>query len=382
LTRGEDVRYSKANSISALRATGAVPEITERLERVRASLIGHTDDQSRIVLSACRDLLGPPEDLAGPRFCLRHHVVQEMSRLADSDLPRYLHYRYRYEMYPETQRVDRYPPCLQIEPTSICNYRCVFCFQTDPELTQPENGHMGSMDLGLFMKIVDEAEGQCEAVTLASRGEPLLCRQIEPMLSYLAGKFLALKLNTNAWFLDERKAHAILESGVDTLVISADAADETLYRRLRVNGRLERVVENVERFQRIRGRSYPASRMITRVSGVRYTDEQSIAEMERRWSGLVDQVAFVDYNPWENIYRRRTSGITTPCSDLFRRTFAWFDGRVNPCDVDYLSHLCAGNASQTTIGGIWTGEAYSRLREMHLEGSRCSVGPCDRCAVV
>ena len=32
------------------------------------------------------------------------------------------------KIYPQTRTLDNFPPYLQIEPTSICNFRCVFCF--------------------------------------------------------------------------------------------------------------------------------------------------------------------------------------------------------------------------------------------------------------
>ena len=105
---------------------------------------------------------------------------------------------------------------------------------------------MGMMSLDLFKRLIDQAEGNCEAVTLASRGEPLICPDIEEMLVYTAGKFLALKLNTNAWFLDESKCHSILQSGVNTLVFSADAASEPAYSKLRVNGNLDHVYKNIK----------------------------------------------------------------------------------------------------------------------------------------
>src|SRR6185369_14491907 len=94
--------------------------------------------------------------------------------------------------------------------------------------------------------------GRCEAITLASRGEPTICKDLPAMLEYCRGKFLGLKLNTNAWFLDEKLSHAILSAEIGTLVFSADAAQEPLYSQLRVNGRLDRVLENVRRFQEIR----------------------------------------------------------------------------------------------------------------------------------
>ena len=207
-------------------------------------------------------------------------------------------------------------------------------------------------------------------------------RNIEGMLAYAGGKFLGLKLNTNAWFLDEVKSHALLQARVNTVVFSADAASEPLYSQLRVNGKLDRVVANIRTFQEIRLRHYPVSQTITRVSGVKFSDEQNLDDVERLWGDLVDQVAFVDYNPWENTYERPLNDIVLPCSDLWRRMFVWFDGTVNPCDVDYKSTLAVGNAHRDRLSDIWTGEKYSALRAAHLARQRSSVSPCNRCTLV
>ena len=65
----------------------------------------------------------------------------------------------------------------------------------DKTIINKKNGYMGRMSLDLFKKIVDQAEGNVEFITLASRGEPLACAEIIPMLNYTRGKFLNLKLN-------------------------------------------------------------------------------------------------------------------------------------------------------------------------------------------
>ncbi len=377
--------YDKADSFIDIRKTHAeTAGILDRIRRVSDTLDLESlpDHRSRILRRALTDLFDDSPDDPDPKFVLRPHVIEEIAKLPDDQLPRYLYYRYRYDLFPTLKELDDYPPCLQIEPASMCNYRCVFCYQVDKELTNPKNGHMGMMELDRFKRIVDEAEGEIEAVTLASRGEPLICRDIVPMLAYLQGKFLGLKINTNAFFLDERKAHAILEAGVNTLVFSADAASEPLYSQLRVNGKLDRVVENIERFQKIREHHYPDSTLITRVSGVRFSEQQNLDEMEAFWKNLADQVAFVDYNPWENSYERPVNEIETPCSDFWRRTFVWFDGTVNPCDVDYRSTLAVGNIDDSPLRDIWTGEVYNRLRESHLDNQRGTISPCNRCTLV
>ena len=238
------------------------------------------------------------------------------------------------------------------------------------------------MTLETFKNLIDQAQGNVEFISLASRGEPMLCKDINAMLAYTRGKFLNLKLNTNASMLDEDKVHVILESGVKTLVFSVDAAEEPLYSQLRVNGSLEKVLSNIERFQNIRETQYPQAKIITRVSGVKVRAEQDLDGMVSYWGGLVDQVAFVDYVPWENVYAAPYTNVATPCSDLWRRMFVWWDGQVNPCDVDYRSTLSAGVLGEKGLRQLWRSESYEALRSGHIEGRRTSVSPCDRCVVV
>jgi len=376
------VIYDKANSILEIR--GIEEKREEILNHLRAyhSKIENlsTDDPLRKVLEDLFD--DSHEESRQTKFFLRDHVVEEMARLDPAYYERYLRYRYAYELYPITHHVDQFPPLVQIEPTSICNYRCVFCYQIDPRLSNKKNGHMGIMSLDTFKQVIDQLEGQLEGVTLASRGEPTVNKNLPEMLAYMSGKFLATKVNTNAYLLNEKMSHAILKADLQTLVFSADAAVEPLYSQLRVNGDLERVVRNIERFHEIKEKHYSDSKLITRVSGVRFHGEQNIGEMEKFWNRYVDQVAFVDYNPWENVYDADKKGIDAPCSDLWRRLFIWWDGKVAPCDVDYLTILSNESLQHSSISEIWNSEMYQQLRERHLAGDRQKMEPCSRCVVV
>ena len=317
-----------------------------------------------------------------PKFKLTPNVVKEIESLNFADIPRYLVHRYRYEIYPQLKIFDDFPPYLQIEPTSICNYRCTFCYQTDNEFNKRSTGFMGHMKLETFKLLVDQAEGNIEFISLASRGEPLLCPDIKEMLAYTRDKFLNLKINTNASLLDEQISHSILTSGVKTLVFSADAADENLYSKLSVNGKLDKILANIKQFQEIRIKNYPKSKIITRVSGVKINNQQNLDDMEKFWGSFVDQVAFVDYVPWENVYQSKYSGIRTPCSDLWRRMFVWWDGKVNPCDVDYKSKLSIGDIKNDNISELWKSDNYNKLRQQHESKLRNNASPCNRCIVV
>jgi len=164
----------------------------------------------------------------------------------------------------------------------------------------------------------------------------------------------------------KKKSHAILSGGVKTIVFSADAADEKLYSKLRVNGNLKTVLKNIEQFQNIREKHYSDNPIISRVSGVKFSKEQNFSSMKNLWNGLVDQVAFVEYNPWENSYLKKENNIKSPCSDLWRRMFVWWDGKANPCDVDYKSILSVGNYPDQNLNQIWQSSLYQNLREKHL----------------
>ncbi len=318
----------------------------------------------------------------GAQFKITPFIAEEMYTYNDEELLRFFYHRYRYDVFPHLHRLDEYPPYLQIEPSSICNYRCVFCYQTDLEFFKKTTPGMGQMTLDLFKEIIDQAFENIEFLSLASRGEPLLAKDIEGMLTYVKGKFLNLKVNTNASLLTEGKVHALLAGGVKTVVFSADAAEEPLYSQLRVNGKLEKVLKNIEMFQEIRNRDYSNLQVITRVSGVKVTEKQDMDSMERVWGGLVDQVAFVNYNPWENIYETKANGQTQICSDLFRRMFIWQDGLTNPCDSDYKSDLRVGKFPEMSISELWKQSKYQSLREAHLSGNRQLVHPCKGCVVV
>ena len=379
--------YNKANSILELQ--GAVKKRNQILDKIY-SQTSHIDKGSDPLLQKIVDDLFSTKGLETSennkdpkiKFYLRDHVVEEMSRLDESDYINYLYYRYRYDTYPILHKTTKFPPVVQIEPASICNYRCVFCYQTDPRLSDKKEGHMGIMNLELFKNIIDQIEGNVEGITLASRGEPTVNNRLPEFLKYIAGKFLAAKINTNAYLLDEKIIHAILQADLQTLVFSVDATSETLYKKLRVNGSLDRVLKNIDNFHHIKESQYPQSRLITRISGVKYSAEQNMADMLQFWKKYVDQVAFVDYNPWENVYDAKHTNIATPCSDLWRRMFIWWDGKVAPCDVDYLTTLTNESLQQKTISDIWNGNTYQQLRHKHLTGNRHLLNPCSRCSVV
>ena len=312
---------------------------------------------------------------------LIQHELLELDKLNPEYFPRYLIYRYKYNKYSELKILDDYPPCIQIEPTSICNFRCVMCYQIDKSFSSKSNGFMGYMNFDIFKKVIDEVEGNLEAVTFASRGEPTLSKDLEKMLKYCENKFLALKLNTNASLLNEKLIHSLLSSDLQTIVFSIDEKNKENYEEIRVNGKFEKILKNLELFNKIRNTHYKKDKKIVRITGVKINKKQNLEEMKNQWKDFADIIAFTNYSPWESSYENKINDIITACSELFQRIFVWWNGKVNPCDYDYKSILSKWNVKQKTIKEIWNSDYYNLIRKRHLEKQRSMIEPCKRCPI-
>ena len=60
-------------------------------------------EYKKLLQKAVQDLTNNSESSSKIKFNLKSNVVAEIETVADSDLPRYLVHRYRYEIFPQTK---------------------------------------------------------------------------------------------------------------------------------------------------------------------------------------------------------------------------------------------------------------------------------------
>ena len=85
------------------------------------------DNQNEIINNLKNDLFEKRKNSSS--FKITDTIFKEIELTEKKDLLKYLLHRYRYDIYPEILKADSYPPYMQIEPTSICNYRLFFAFK-------------------------------------------------------------------------------------------------------------------------------------------------------------------------------------------------------------------------------------------------------------
>ena len=131
------------------------------------------------------------------------------------------------------------PAILYIETTNRCDSLCQTCIRTFQTLEPPKD-----LTLAELERIVDQFP-RLTRVLLHGIGEPLLNPDLFRMITYLKGRGVTVTFNSDAIGLTEKKRRGLIESGLDELRVSMDAATPDTYRAIRGVATFDRVVENV-----------------------------------------------------------------------------------------------------------------------------------------
>jgi len=277
-------------------------------------------------------------------------------------------------------RLPYLPTRLWIEPTSVCNLRCVMCPNKDLPKAQK-----GFMDFALFRKIVDEVKDFAFDVHLLHRGESLLHPEFFDMVRYAHGAGLVTRFHTNGTLLDEDKARRLIASGLDQFAFSFDGFDAETYEKTRVNGDFEKTVGNIVRFLEIK-KELGARKPVTLIElidlpGLAESAARSRAAFEARFKGLpLDRIVVKEYHNWAGdagaIGRKERY---SPCTFLWHALIVFWDGSVLPCTQDFFGSYALGNARDSSIAEIWNNDRMIALREKILRRDVAGLETCSRC---
>ncbi len=319
------------------------------------------------------------------------------------------------------------PVCVYLEVTNRCNLLCETCPRTFEELEPPAD-----MSWELFTSIVDQLPGLTRAV-LHGVGEPMMVKNLPRMIRYLKQRGVYVLFNTNGTLLAPRKRGEIIDTGLDELRVSLDAAEAQSFFKVRGKNFFDRIVRNVGEFialQKEIGASTP--RVSLWLTGLKETVEQlpdfvrlaariGVGEvylqrlvfddlgrgLAREESSLFaktqreeeEAIAAAQALGRELGVTIDASGATEPGASLKRAeenapwsgcrrpwSLMYFTahGRALPCCIAPFSArgyetYTLGNATQETLREIWNGSAYQDFRAA-LVGDT-PPKPCQNCGL-
>jgi MoaA/NifB/PqqE/SkfB family radical SAM enzyme len=319
------------------------------------------------------------------------------------------------------------PVCLYLEVTNRCNLLCETCPRTFETLEPPAD-----MSWELFLHIVDQLPNIARVV-LHGVGEPMLVKALPRMIRHLKDRGTYVLFNTNGTLMQPKRFQALIDTGLDELRVSLDAADRESYRRVRGKDFFDRIVRDVGKFaayQREVGATTP--RLSLWLTGLKETidqlpafvrlaarmgvpevhlqrlvfDEQGYG-MARAESSLFESnqaaeraaIAAAQAIGAEVGVTLDASGATEPGLSLKRQaqeqpwstcrrpwSLMYFTahGRALPCciapfAVRGYSNYTLGDATQQTLREIWNGSAYRDFRASLL--SDVPPAPCRNCGL-
>jgi MoaA/NifB/PqqE/SkfB family radical SAM enzyme len=201
------------------------------------------------------------------------------------------------------------PVCLYLETTNRCNLLCTTCPRTFETLEPP-----GDMSWELFTSIVDQFP-KIARVVLHGVGEPMMVRELPRMIRYLKDRGTYVLFNTNGTLLTRRKGKALVDSGLDELRISLDAADASAFALVRGRDMFDRIVQNVRAFTALqRELSVDLPRASLWLTGLRETIDQLPAFVR-----LAHDIGIPEVYLQRLVYFSQGQGLARPESALFER---------------------------------------------------------------
>lgn len=138
------------------------------------------------------------------------------------------------------------PDMVQVNFTFRCNLACAMCSMSEQMRFLEERGRRTEIDSDTFKKIIRETKGLGVENILFIGGEPFLRRDLFDLVSHAKGSGLNAVIVTNGVLLDENNVNRCIDSGVDWLSISIDAASEESFNRIRGKDILGKVIKNIE----------------------------------------------------------------------------------------------------------------------------------------
>ncbi len=320
---------------------------------------------------------------------------------------------YEKIIYPLFPKSVFYPPFIEVEVTTKCMLRCVMCEHT---YWKEKNQEMTFEQL----KSIVEQFPKLKWIGLTGIGESFLNPDFLEMIRYVKSRGIILELTDNFYLIDEKISRVLIETGVERMVVSLDAATEKTYRKIRVGSDFNRVIRNIKTLRKLKKRMnsyYPEISFHYIISKYNLGEILLFIDLVKKIMDKEDTSIFFTsiLHPFpeikdlvvdvpEEIMRQakeksRKLGIKigwnknvpkekdpiTRCNE-WTEPFIFVDGTVIPCCAgnevnkrSYQKRTSMGNIFKTPFKEIWNGPKYRTLRKMIHEGK--TPPACKYCTI-
>ena len=290
------------------------------------------------------------------------------------------------------------PLSMMVDPSNVCNFKCVFCPTGDHDALARVQRPVGMMTLELFRKIVDDLAAfpqPLQVLHLYKDGEPLVNKQLEAMVACAkaSGRVKRVELTTNGSLLTPQRAEGLIRAGLDGLRVSIYALDDAGYRDVaQTRTRFETIRHHVQELHRLKLALRPDFHIHVKTIDTGFTESQR-SYFHGTFRPIADTVFIDSLVKWYDSEVHDISGMLKPelnlygqkaqprrvCAEPFMKLVVNFNGAVSVCCVDWSLGTVVGDVSREPLRDIWLGEPLRTMRLAQLRGCREDYEACRNC---
>lgn len=284
-------------------------------------------------------------------------------------------------------RLPYMPTMAWIEPTNVCNLRCIMC--PNSVVTQANPGFM-SMDL--YKRIIDEGKDFFSNVVLCLAGEPFLHKELPQMVKYAKKNGIGVMISTNATVMSKEASRAVLEAGLGWINFSFDGCSKEVYEKIRVGGNFERTLNNIIDFLKIKkelgAKTEVEIQILTMDEAGKKDFEDNIEKFKKNFAGLpLNNIQVRMPSTWGGVLHgterykyKELSKTYSPCSYLWSSMHFLWDGTVVACTTDFWGKNSLGKFPEQSIEEIWNGQKFKDFRKAMIDKEYGKFFKyCDKC---
>jgi len=281
-----------------------------------------------------------------------------------------------------------FPISIQIEPTNVCNFRCIGCPHTLQNYAQ-EVGYLQNMDMELYRKIITDINqmGGVKVIKLYNYGESLLHPDIIQMIELAKAVASRVEITTNASILTDKLAEGLVEVGLDYIRCSIYGVDQkslesfshTKLSPLKIRDN----IYYLRAYRELTGRTLP----FIYIKMFETTSLEDVERFKEIYEWVADEIA-VDYvHNMSGINGIEDKlGIVIPkhtpkkiCPVPFYQSVVGANGDVTVCCADWTFSSKVGNLREQSFKEIWDGDKLRKFQQTTLEYRGHEYASCKNC---
>ena len=298
----------------------------------------------------------------------------------------------------------RKPFTVLIEPTSLCNFKCIQCFQSikdDSYFTR----NRGNMPMVRFQQVIEQLKAwpgpKIKVLKLSLYGEPLVNTDFCEMLRVAREADVAerIETTTNASLLSRDVAEKLVECQLDYARVSIYASDQERHRAVTESGvEIGTIHGNLQVLQEIKKREGSEKPFVSCKMLDSYGDENE--RLIHMYQDVADEVYIDKPHSWikveganfiRNYYKDYADDVITDinqnstrriaCPMAFTTMAVRSNGNVAPCCVDFIGGTNLGNVDERSLPEIWNSAPWYEFQKMQLENRKHENYSCTRCDI-